>query len=149
MPKIKPQTEQQKTLIEMFTEATANNQWSTIDDLLSVTKQNPELENLILKGDSNDRMLKIGIRQLIKQLKNEEGMPVYASIKTEDANGNAVYVYKQETLFDVSDYEQTVDFHSKRVVHHAQMAAYYAKGFQALTGKQAPLPFDPQSILLD
>lgn len=147
MPKTK--TTEQTTLIDLFTEVTASSNWSTIDDLLEVTKQNPELENLILKGDLNDKMLKIGIRALIKQIKNEDGFPLYASIKTADADGNPIHIWKQETLFDVSDYEQTVDFHSKRVIHHAQMATYYAKGFKALTGKQLPLPFDPASILLD
>ncbi len=137
------------TVVERFAKATENCQWSSIDEMVQAVKKDPELVAEILKGDVNDKMLKIGVRGLVGRIKQEGGAPLYASIKTTDEKGNTTQVYKQEPLFDIEDYKQCIEFHGNAVVHHAKLAAHYARGFKDKTGMQYHLPFDPNSILPD
>ena len=138
------------SIINLFTDLTSDVKWATIDEIRQTLDANGDFWAQALTMDSDKTVKNLIIRRLMKSIKNEEGQPIYASIQTEDkATGEVVRVYKQETLFDIEDYVQTAEFHSARVVHHAKMASYYAKGYQEVTGKQLPLPFDSTSILLD
>jgi hypothetical protein len=136
-------------LTDLFIKATENNEWSTIDELVDALNKVPEFWARAISADSTLKLQKQIARQFIKQRKDENGIPLYASIQKEDENGNLVRVYKQEALFDLSDYVQTADFHGKQVVHHAKMAAHYADGYKKITGKQMLLPFNEKAILLD
>jgi len=137
------------SVLEMFTNVTASRKWGTIDDLYNAVADNSDLVSALLQGDVSQRVIKQEIRRLIRQIKNDDGMPLYASIARINADGNAEHVYKQDTLFELSDYEQVIGYHGSRVVHHAQMANYYNRKCKAEHGKQMQLPFDSTSILLD
>ncbi|MBS4027214.1 MAG: hypothetical protein KGZ58_01145 [Ignavibacteriales bacterium] len=138
----------QETLIEMFTTAIGQVEWMTIDNIVKEVGKNPELAERLL-SDAKDKALKFACRQLLRSIKTEEGLPAFASIVEADPNGNEQRVYKQEALFDVNDYKQVVNYHSKQMVHHAKMARHYAKECQHQTSEQIHLPFDENAILLD
>lgn len=141
--------EKTETAMELFVKATETSKWETIDELLNAVDKVPEFWEKVLSADTDTKFRKQILRQWVRKIKTKEGYPLYASIKTTDEQGNVKQVYKQETLFDMSDYQQAAVYHGKAVVHHAQLAAHYAKGFKQLTGKQMQLPFDERAILLD
>lgn len=143
-------TKQQKEkTIEMFEETLSNTQWCSIEGIVSEVEKNSDLAERLLSGDIRKQALKHACRQLIKRLKNEDGLPRFASIVEKDESGNEMRVYKQETLFNLDDYVQVVKYHSNRVLHHAQMASHYKKEYESQTSEQLHLPFDESAIFHD
>jgi hypothetical protein len=145
---MKPKMEKE-SVMDIFTELVQDEKWMSIDDIFNKVQGNPELVERLLSGGAREKALKSACRQMVKRMKDENGMPRFASIITKDADGNETRVYKQETLFDVNDFVQLVDYHGKQVVHHAKMASHYSDKHKEATGKQVPLPFNEKSILLD
>jgi len=144
---MKPEIKQE-TLIEMFTKAINQVEWMTIDNIVNEVKKHPELAERLL-SDSRDKTLKFNCRQMLRSLKTDDGLPLFASIVEADPTGKETRVYKQESLFNIEDYKQVVNYHGQQVVHHARMASHYAKAYQKQTSKQIHLPFDENAILLD
>lgn len=134
--------------LDLFTEILDDEKWLSIDELVKKVRTNTELKNRLLE-DVEDKALKTACRQLVKRVKDENGMPRFASIVQTDESGNEKRVYKQETLFDVNDYLQVTNYHSTQVIHHAKMVRHYSAEYKTLTGKQLMLPYDDKSILLD
>ncbi|MBX3288391.1 MAG: hypothetical protein KF855_03505 [Acidobacteria bacterium] len=138
------------TVIELFTKATASTSWGTIDDLYNAVTKDGDLVELLLKGDVSQRVIKQEIRKLIKKVKNpDNNHAAFASVSSTDDEGNKVTLYKQETLFDTADYEQVVEFHNHRVVHHATEATYFRRRCHQKFSVQPKLAFDERSILFD
>ncbi len=142
-------TKQARSITELFGEVAGTTKWGTIEDYVTAVRGNDELKAMLLTGDVETRALKQAIRQYLRQTKNEHGHSAFASIRTQDAEGNPVVQYKQETLFNVEDYQQVANFHSQRVIHHAQEATYYKRQCHAKFNEQIPLAFDERAILLD
>jgi hypothetical protein len=46
---------------------------------------------------------------------------------TNDEDGKQVRVYKQETLFNVDDYQQVIGYHKERRHHHDKMVRGYKR----------------------
>ena len=67
------------------------------------------------------------VRRMIKTLKNDDGTPVFANIVVTDPDGERQHVYKQEVLFDVTDYIQVVSYHVKGARIAYQTALGYKK----------------------
>lgn len=142
-------TKEAKSIIELFTAATASTSWGTIDDLYVAVSKDEALVAALLHGDVSQRVIKQEIRRLIKKVRGNDDHAVFASIKSQDADGNKVTHYKQEPLFDLSDYQQVVDYHNGRVIHHAQEAVYYKNQCSVRFNEQIPLAFSEANILLD
>lgn len=120
---------QKVTLQEMFDETVSGVEWGTIDEICDHVKGNEHLVTALLANDvatMKENLLKQKIRHLLKTTKNEVGHAAYASVKTVDANGKETTIYKQETLFNIEDYQQVTAFHGKRKVYHASEEKYYA-----------------------
>ena len=75
-------------------------------------------------------------------LKDEKGNPIFASVEKTDESGNLVKVYKQETLFDLADYEQVIEYHADRSKHHREMAKGYMIRCEQRLGVQLKMEFE-------
>jgi len=124
-----------------FLDATSSTQWATIDELVK------QLDDLgYWDAMFNSRALldskKQHVRRLMRSMKDENGVPLFANIVTQDENGDEKRVYKQETLFDMTDYRQTVNYHVATSQHHRQMAIGYRNRAFTRYAVQIPLPFE-------
>jgi hypothetical protein len=74
-------------------------------------------------------------RKLIRSLKDEDDYPLFASVETEEAEegaaGAKVRIYKQESLFTVDDYRQTIGYWRGYVAHGQHMLNHYVHQAQA------------------
>ena len=62
-------------------------------------------------------------RRLMKQLKDDEGMPLFHSVLTKDTEtGETAKVYLQEVLFNPADYESVIQYHQDKGNQHFRMA---------------------------
>jgi hypothetical protein len=114
--------------------------WATIDQI--VTRLDAEgcwpAEFLARAMDEAKKQL---ARRLIRQSKDEKGWPTIASVETVNADGQTVRVYKQETLFEVEDYKQVVQYHHERSAYHRKMREGYRRRAKQRFGVQLPIPF--------
>ncbi len=141
--------QQKETIANLFAETVSNIQWLSIDNIYEAVSQNSELSERLLSGDAKEKAIKHICRQMLRNIKDEKGNPLYASIVEKDEKGNEQRVWKQTTLFNLEDYPQVVNYHSQQVIHHAREAARYAKEYKEKTAIQLHLPFDESAILLD
>lgn len=65
------------------------------------------------------------IRHFMKNLKDEAGFPLWASVVYQAEDGTAKRVYKQETLFNLDDYRQVITYNKERSAYHREMAERY------------------------
>lgn len=125
---------------EVFLDATSTTQWATIDEIVSKLDDAGYWDEEFQAGALLDRK-KAHVRRQMKSLKDENSWPMFANVVTRDADGNEARVYKQETLFDLNDYRQTVRYHVEAGQHHIRMAiGYRAQAFKRYQ-VQIPLPF--------
>ena len=90
-----------------------------------------------------DRVKKQFIRCMIHQTND-----IWASVKIQDpATGIEIRVYKLESMFDVSDYEQICSYHRQVGLHHFNMAHGYRDRAERRFGKQAAFCFDQSDDL--
>ncbi len=130
-----------KTKKEIFLEATATTKWATVDEIIKrldgADYWDREFRNRALLNEKKKE-----VRRQMKSLKDADGMPVFANVVVPDEEGGEKHVYKQETLFDVGDYEQTITYHVSAGQHHIDMAVRYRGRALARFQVQIPLPFD-------
>lgn len=77
--------------------------WATIDDLVADCDAQDFWQNEWLTKTTNVAK-KSKIRRLIRQVKDEDLWPAWASIIITGPDGNPQRLYKQETLFNKEDY---------------------------------------------
>lgn len=123
---------------DKFLSATRSGDWATIDDLINQLDQH-DYWDTDFYTKVLDQAKKAHARRMIKQVKDAEGWPVFASVKTQDADGTTVRVYKQESLFDPDDYFQVVNYHHGVAQHHLTMAHGYAVRANTRYGMQLPM----------
>jgi len=116
-------------------------QWNTIDELVDLCEQEDYWTEDFLEGAVVEAK-KAHIRRFIKQLHDDEGWSVWASVETQTEDGETIRRYKQEVLFDVEDYRQLVSYHSDRSAYHAKKAEGYATRCKQRFGTQLTLPFE-------
>lgn len=87
---------------------------------------------------------KAKIRRALKQAKDENGQPKFASIERRDEFGDTERIYKQENLFNPNDYKQTVEYHAKLSKHHWREMQRYRGNCEHRHGVQLPLPWFPE-----
>jgi len=112
---------------ERFARLTGNSDaWQSIDSLVALCDRDGFWSRDFL-ATAAGKAKKAHIRRLIRSLPGDDGLPAWASVETTDKDGQTVRVYKQEVLFDVSDYKQVVGYHARQSAHHAKLARTYAK----------------------
>jgi hypothetical protein len=100
--------------------------WVTVDDCVSrLNASDAWGENF--EDDALKEAKKIVVRKVMQDMRSADGTRNVASIKTTNAAGETVQVYKQECLFKVEDYRQVVAYHRNRGEHHYREAARYAE----------------------
>ena len=83
------------------------------------------------------------IRRMIRRAKDETDWPIWANVKIQDAaTGVEVRVYKQESLFEISDYVQVCGYHRQAGLHHLDMAKGYKERAERRFGKQIAFAFE-------
>ncbi len=124
---------------EAFLAATENAAWADIDALVALLDASEFWDEAYL-ADAIDQRKKAYIRREIKQVKDPDGWPVFASVTTlNPESGEEERRYKQEAIFDRDDYAQVVRFHQRRAQHHVQMAQGYAEHGRQRYGLQLTL----------
>lgn len=124
---------------EAFLGATSGAQWATIDELVSML-DHAEYWDDAFTAQAVAQRKKIHIRGVIRNLKDKDGWPLFASVVQTDEDGNEIRIYKQEEFFDRDDYMQVVDYHVDIVRHHTKMALGYRDRAKVRYGMQIPLP---------
>lgn len=79
------------------------------------------------------------VRRATKTIKDENGWPVFASVVTEDAEGEEHRVYKQEQMFNADDYYHVSNYHMELAEHHLIMATGYQDRAKARLGMHIQL----------
>lgn len=123
-----------------FLEATSTTQWATIDELVENLNR-AEFWDDEFKSKALDDRKKAYVRTQMRSMKDETGWRLFANVITQDDNGQEKHVYKQETLFDIKDYQQTVNYHVATGKHHIRMAVGYRNHAFRRYDVQIPLPF--------
>ena len=122
-----------------FLEATSTTQWATIDELVENLNRIGFWDGEFI-GKALDDRKKAYVRSAMRSMKDENGWRLFANVTTQDESGQEKHVYKQETLFDISDYQQTVNYHVATGRHHIRMAVGYRNHAFRRYDVQIPLP---------
>lgn len=96
---------------------------------------------------AKEEAFKAKLRRAMREAKDANGQPRFASIEREDELGSAERIYKQESLFDAGDYMQTVNYHGKLSRHHWKEMQRYRGNCEKRHGVQLPLPWFPEDEL--
>lgn len=96
--------------------------WKSIDELAEMAMASEEIVTDDDRDEAVLRSTKAAIRQYMKSATDANGEPLYHSISQRRADGSTIRVYKQETLFDGSDYQQVVDYHVDRAKYNLERA---------------------------
>lgn len=84
------------------------------------------------------------IRRKVRQIKDESGWPIIASIEVMEPSGEMVRVYMPEALFDLEKYQQAAGYWTQRAHYAIGMANGYTSRGNDRFGAQLLLPF-PES----
>lgn len=125
---------------ERFIALTGQNQWATVDEFVRALDAGDYWPANFIEH-ALEIAKKHHVRRMARTVRDETGFPVLASVVTRDESGQAVRIYKQETLFNLDDYRQVVQYHKDRGLHHIHMANTYATRSNNRFDDQLPLPF--------
>lgn len=127
-------------LLEHFGDITRKSGgWHTVDAIVKMLdKADFWTNDTVATAEQNFK--KSFVRKMIRKIKDDNDWPEWASIEIE-RDGQKVRVYKQETLFNLSDYKQVVRYHKARGSYHARMANGYVRRARERLGTQMRLPF--------
>lgn len=137
-------TQQKQELNRLFGIMGNADSWDNLEDLVKICDKakywSPRLEKSAVMNAK-----KAHLRKALK-IKDEEGMPLFASIVTEDENGKKVRRYKQEALFDVEDYRQVAQYHMQAADHHTTMSKNYIRRCKTRFNVQLRFDFDKGTV---
>ena len=111
---------------ERFQQIVQGSDWTEIGELVALCDRHDFWSDEFRESAATNAK-KAAVRKLIKQLKDDDNFPLFASVETTNAEGRTVRVYKQESLFDTDDYRKVVKYHSQRSSYHRKMAGGYAR----------------------
>jgi hypothetical protein len=117
------------------------NQWATIDEFVDALDEGDFWDEAFYsKVEAHAK--KQFTRRMLRKAKDETNWPIWANVKMQDAKtGVEARVYKQESLFDVSDYVQVCSYHHQRGLHHLDTAKGYKERAERRFGKQIAFAF--------
>ena len=118
------------------------NRWATINEFVDALDEGNFWDEAFY-SKAEDQAKKQFIRRMLRKAKDDTDWPLWANVKIQDAStGIEIRVYKQESLFDVSDYIQVCGYHRQAGLHHFNMARGYRDRAERRFGKQAAFCFD-------
>jgi hypothetical protein len=129
-----------RALRQQFIEATRSMQFNTIDEIVAHLDAAGFFASA-LSTRALDNYKKAIARQVLRSLKNDRGVKVFRSVVTPDESGAPVRKYKQEELFSVADYRQTVAYHTGQAEHHMAEASGLSARANDRYGVTIPLEF--------
>jgi hypothetical protein len=88
------------------------------------------------------RAKKAKIRALIRQSRDTDGWPTWASIVIDNLDGTTTRFYQQERLFHIEDYRQVVTYWTHYAEHGRRMAEGYRNRMVKHGGEQLMLPWE-------
>ena len=141
---MKPKRQIEQTTVQRFIGCLGGiNQWATIDKFVDALDEGDFWdETFYMKVEAHAK--KQFIRRMLRKAKDETDWPIWANVKIQDAKtGTETHVYKQESLFEVSDYVQVCSYHRQRGLHHLDVADGYKERAARRFGEQINLRFDP------
>ena len=89
-----------------------------------------ENKSLALQSVIVREAVKESVLEMLENSVDERGLPVYGVIEIEDADGNPVQAYKQESLFTADDYQKAAAYQAKLANDHRELADYYLDKFR-------------------
>ncbi len=117
------------------------NRWATIGEFVDALDEGNFWDEAFyskVEGHAKKQF----IRRMIRKAKDETDWPIWANVKIQDAKtGNEIRVYKQESLFEISDYVQVCQYHHGAGIHHLDMAKGYRERAERRFGKQIAFTF--------
>ncbi len=140
---MKSKNQSEETNLQRFISSLSGmNRWATIDEFVdALDEANFWDEAFYSKVEAHAK--KQFIRRMIRRAKDETDWPLWASVKVLDAKtGNEARVYKQETLFEISDYVQVCSYHHQVGLHHLDMAKGYRERAERRFGGQIAFAFE-------
>lgn len=127
-------------------EALRSDRFLTIDEIVDRLKRVNYFDESA-EQQAIDSWHKSQARKIMREEKDERGRPAFANVEISDSDGETTNAYLQQSLFDVSHYEQVISYHNARAFHHIAEAHEYAKDLKARHSVQIELPFPmPEEI---
>ncbi len=129
-----------------FVTATSDAAWVSIDEIVQRLDEIAFWSEDFIESSLESRK-KAWIRKEIKNVRGEDGWPLFASVVTMDPeNQETTRIYKQERMFDRDDYAQVVRYHEDRSQYHHHMAAGWAERAADRFGMQLSLPHEQEVL---
>lgn len=126
---------------EAFIKATEKTKWATVEELMQSLDDagywDEPFELSVLVEQK-----KAHIRRMMRQLKDDDGWPLFANIVVQDKEGSPKHIYKQQALFKLEDYRQVVGYHVATAQYHIKMARGYRRHAHTRFGAHIQIPFD-------
>jgi hypothetical protein len=118
------------------------NQWATIDEFVDALDEgNFWDEAFYSKVEAQAK--KEFTRRMLRRTKDETDWPIWANVKVlNPKTGAETRVYKQESLFEISDYVQVCRYHHQAGLHHLDVAKGYKARAERRFGKQIAFNFE-------
>lgn len=116
-------------------------QWATINEFVDALDEGDFWdETFYMKVEAQAK--KEFTRRMLRKTKDKMNWPIWANVKMQDAKtGVETRVYKQESLFEVSDYVQVCSYHRQMGLHHLDTAKGYKERAERRFGKQIDFAF--------
>ncbi len=128
--------------LELLREITQSFDWATIDEIVIACDRAGDFWPQDWLNQTTVFAKKSMIRRLIRQIRSDDGSPAFHSIVQADENGNEVRVYKQQDLFNVDDYLQTINYNVGRAQHFIKAATDLRSDLQKTTSIQLKFPWE-------
>ena len=112
--------QQKERFIEMMERARLS--WATIEELVAECDNAEDFWDAQWLATAVSSAKKSLVRKYIREVKDEEGMPLWHSIVTVDTTGMECHQYKQEVIFDKEDYLQVIQYYIDRTTYTMRMA---------------------------
>lgn len=119
--------------------------WIGIDELVDWIDERDGFGDDFLDGAVRTAK-KAKARQMVKTMVGDDGSPLFASVVITDDTGHTHRIYKQEALFNASDYVSVIAYHDARARHHSVMAKAYRERGERRFGNALYL-FDPDPVM--
>ncbi len=84
-----------------------------------------DLQSLIIKDLAGEK-----VKEMLDTKVDGRGLPVFAVIELETANGELVEAYKRESSFEPEDYKRAAAYQRQLASDHKELADYYSAEFE-------------------
>lgn len=126
---------------EILLDILANKDWSSLDEIIRELDKADYWDAEFI-ASAVEHAKKARLRGELNKHRDADGIPKFVSVLRTNEKGEEERVYKQESLFDVGDRKQAINYHVDRIRHHFDMAKHHQKRAFEQHRVQLALPFD-------